>query len=659
MIRRVLQSLAFIAVLFAWVTTASAQIVQTKSNTGTAVTTINVTTTATTAADGLIAVVRASAAGATTINTPSDSGGNTWATACSQLVGTGSNAGNNIAIFYVESVSAGVTTVTTTTSASSLIQTVVYEISGKSALWFDSPCSSSAADNTGTALAVPSFTPSTSNSLIIGGYSTAANKVFAAGTNYTLPTGSTQTRLAAEYRILTPASAQTAPATITVSGSWIGVAGAFKLSSNSPPTIVMNSTDTTTTNTLPSVEFTGSDTDGDDLTYEFQWSNNPSFTNAVTLGANQTTAASASIHPNPLVSCPGACSPTYTPLTWELKPQLDDRPFQAVVGIDGLLDHIDWFLGNDPNLGGPSGHAAVRVYAVYGTKTAALSVSGITRSGTTATATTAAPHGLLDGQAVIVAGAGQAGYNIRAQIAVTGASTFTYTVNGATVTPATGTITVTGGYAPLNAVTASLTPTHIWLAQSDDVTFSAAMPTANAWYSFTFTGAQRIRLTNGTIYGIEFDWVPDNVFFGALNDDNTLVVQGNTTLASYAAGNAYIDGAAPGNWGTRTDFVFTFRVYEDLAVQTFNSGTDAGFLNTVVGGDTNPFTQGQKIRYTTQSALTVATWWARARCIDLSGSNTWSSYTTPTRVYTIQAAPAGGGAGSSTLLLKAGPGGQQ
>lgn len=611
-------------------------IVQVKSQTGTAVSTISVTLTSVGAGDALIAVVRAGAVGIT-IDQPTDNGGaNTWVQVGTQLSGSAGNAGNCISIWYVQASSGTVTSATFTTSIAgvptvAIIQAFVYEVSGQAASILDQH-SESATDNSGTALAVPSFTPGVAASLVIAGYSTTAAKTFTAGTNYTIQTNGSQSRSAVEDRELSSASAQTCPMTINTSGNWVGRAASFKLSSNTAPTIVLNSTDTTTTDTTPPVDVTGSDVDGDDLTYEWQWANNPAFTNAVTLGANQTTASSASIHPNPSITA----GPNFVP-TWEGAPyyQVDDRPFQAVVGIDGTLDHVDWYLGNDPNNGGPIGFAQCRVYAVYGTKTAALSVSSITRVGTTATVTTAAPHTLLNGQSVIVAGAAQGGYNIRAQIAVTGASTFTYTVDGATVTPATGTITVTGGYAPLNAVAPSLTPTHGWLAQSDDLAFTPSMSTSNAYYSFTFTGAQRIRMVDGTIYGIEFNWVPEVFFFGPSNDDNTLVVQGNTNLASYASGNAYIDGNSV-NCGVRTDFVFTFRVYEALTVDTFNSSTDPGFLNTVVGGDTSPFTPDQKIRYTAQSAMALGTWWGRGRTKDAGGSNTWSSYTA-TVVYTITA----------------------
>lgn len=70
------------------------------------------------------------------------------------------------------------------------------------------------------------------------------------------------------------------------------------------------------------------------------------------------------------------------------------------------------------------------------------SVSGITRTGSTATATSTA-HGYAVGTVVTVAGANEADYNITAKITAVTTNTFDYAVAGTPTTPATGTITVT------------------------------------------------------------------------------------------------------------------------------------------------------------------------------------------------------------------------
>jgi len=70
-----------------------------------------------------------------------------------------------------------------------------------------------------------------------------------------------------------------------------------------------------------------------------------------------------------------------------------------------------------------------------------ISVSSITRSGTTATVTTTVDHNLSSFVPVTISGADQAEYNITdAAIVVTGLNTFTYEVAGSPATPATGTI---------------------------------------------------------------------------------------------------------------------------------------------------------------------------------------------------------------------------
>jgi head-tail adaptor len=74
---------------------------------------------------------------------------------------------------------------------------------------------------------------------------------------------------------------------------------------------------------------------------------------------------------------------------------------------------------------------------------AAYALASLTRSSTTATATTKLAHGYTTGDYVTVAGATPSAYNGRVKITVTGTTTFTYTVAGSPATPATGTITAT------------------------------------------------------------------------------------------------------------------------------------------------------------------------------------------------------------------------
>lgn len=74
---------------------------------------------------------------------------------------------------------------------------------------------------------------------------------------------------------------------------------------------------------------------------------------------------------------------------------------------------------------------------------AAVSVSSITLSGTTATVTCGAAHNLLDGDPVNIAGANQAAYNGIKVITYIDTTHFTFETTAGTTTPATGTITST------------------------------------------------------------------------------------------------------------------------------------------------------------------------------------------------------------------------
>jgi hypothetical protein len=75
-------------------------------------------------------------------------------------------------------------------------------------------------------------------------------------------------------------------------------------------------------------------------------------------------------------------------------------------------------------------------YVARGTAT----ISGITRSGSTAIVTTATAHGFVTGDLIYIDGCDQTGYNKdSASITVTSTTQFTYTVDSSTVSPATTT----------------------------------------------------------------------------------------------------------------------------------------------------------------------------------------------------------------------------
>lgn len=95
-----------------------------------------------------------------------------------------------------------------------------------------------------------------------------------------------------------------------------------------------------------------------------------------------------------------------------------------------------------PTLNGVNGALITVLDAVLVDGYNTVNVTSITRSGTTATVTTAAAHGFKTNDSALIAGAAQTDYNIEAVVSVVNGTQFTYTVAGSPTTPATGTITV-------------------------------------------------------------------------------------------------------------------------------------------------------------------------------------------------------------------------
>jgi len=111
----------------------------------------------------------------------------------------------------------------------------------------------------------------------------------------------------------------------------------------------------------------------------------------------------------------------------------------TLLNLDQQLDHM-WSAGmTDGAMITDNGNGTVNVAAGLAVLRRSLSAT-ITRSGSTATATTASNHGYQTGDTVWILGAVQTQYNGNYQVTVTGLTTFTYQVTGAPATPATGTI---------------------------------------------------------------------------------------------------------------------------------------------------------------------------------------------------------------------------
>lgn len=84
------------------------------------------------------------------------------------------------------------------------------------------------------------------------------------------------------------------------------------------------------------------------------------------------------------------------------------------------------------------------VHAAFTVPARGAAVASITRSGSTATVTTATAHGFSSGDTAYISGADQNDYNGNQTVTVTSTTEFTYTVANSPATPATGTIIARG-----------------------------------------------------------------------------------------------------------------------------------------------------------------------------------------------------------------------
>ena len=116
-------------------------------------------------------------------------------------------------------------------------------------------------------------------------------------------------------------------------------------------------------------------------------------------------------------------------------------------GFDSLNSIIDsWSIAAPLNYCEQDESATlVASQGVYCIGNSSMTISGITRSSSTATATTNQAHGLETGCKVTVSGSTQTDYNVTAAITVTSPTTFTYTVANTPTSPGTGTPVFTSG----------------------------------------------------------------------------------------------------------------------------------------------------------------------------------------------------------------------
>jgi hypothetical protein len=128
------------------------------------------------------------------------------------------------------------------------------------------------------------------------------------------------------------------------------------------------------------------------------------------------------------------------------------------------------------------------------------SISELTATGTTATATSPSFHSLKSGQWITVSGASDARYNITAQITVTDSTHFTYTIESGAASPASGTITY------IIAGIIAFWEDDVFLIRQDSAT---ACSPPGSWYWDSATGTLYVNgwdeddpTANGKVYDI-------------------------------------------------------------------------------------------------------------------------------------------------------------
>lgn len=187
-------------------------------------------------------------------------------------------------------------------------------------------------------------------------------------------------------------------------------------------------------------------------------------------------------------------------------------------------------------------------------------------------------------------------------------------------------------YAHTGTFGAGGTGTGVALATSDTLDITTLSGTT-APITFVFSGANQITLANGTNYVVVLSTL--GVTFGG----GQLRYAFDQTSHTHSGNYVFYNPSAWGGYATvDTCFKLTSSQYLDKT-----SSLDTGFVNTVNGADTDPFTSGQKASFTVQAgdALATGTYYWRVRAKDPSGTNTYGAWTSA-RSFSITT---GGGSG--------------
>ena len=158
------------------------------------------------------------------------------------------------------------------------------------------------------------------------------------------------------------------------------------------------------------------------------------------------------------------------------------------------------------------------------------------------------------------------------------------------------------------------------LASSDTVSLTN-ITTSLSLIEFTFSGANQIQLQSGTPYFL----IIEN---GGVT--GTLRIGRDATSPTHGGTEVFSNLSNPYDW-TSFDYDDPFYIKAGSAAPIISkiSGTDPGFLNTVNGADTDPFTSGQMVSYTVQAgdALALGTYYWRVRAKD-AVTGEWGEWST-------------------------------
>lgn len=381
-----------------------------------------------------------------------------------------------------------------------------------------------------------------------------------------------------------------------------------------------NTSNGLTLSTTPSLEFTGTDAEGHTLEYEVEitdnhdaWANGDIKTDEQPDSGG---SSSLTIHTNPVGGT-----------TWEGHNQVDDRPGQVWKAKGGKLK--DWkpnFSAFESNPSLTNGSYLISVYGVD---------SGIRGDSTIAVWAASTVYSLgAKVKNTSTANANQQFLYVCTTAGTSGGTEPSWTeVEDATFSDNTVVWTAHRGAGPLNPATAANTPTPNWWARSDVTSYNPGAVDGGL-KSNIFSGANHFRTTRDAYYCSIVDWRPINT-----TSDNGITVKAR--IGSAHNGNLYIDGASTPNNGPRVGDDLVFEAYETFILSTRTSSTHtADFVNTVDGGDTSPFTSGQKVRWTAQTALDAGVnYRARVRCRDTNGTNTWSAWSSDLTFTTASGKP--------------------